>query len=58
MHDPLSMNGTPARHRARDDQPGTQIPPHDDGLEEEEKLLAGRLDVNMPAMLTRDVKGG
>lgn len=60
MRDPLSMHGPPARHHARDDQPGarTQPPPHDDGLEEEEKLLAGRLDVNMPALLTRDVKGG
>jgi hypothetical protein len=25
---------------------------------EEEKLLAGRPDVNFPALLTRDVKGG
>ena len=27
-------------------------------MDEEEKVLAGRLDVNMPALLTRDVKGG
>ena len=26
--------------------------------EEEEKVLAGRADANMPALLTRDVKGG
>jgi len=25
---------------------------------EEEKMLAGRLDVNMPALLTKDVPGG
>jgi hypothetical protein len=31
---------------------------HDDGFDEEEKLLAGKHDVNMPALLTRDVKGG
>jgi hypothetical protein len=27
-------------------------------LDEEEKVLAGRPDVNMPALLTKDVKGG
>ena len=31
---------------------------HDDGFDEEEKLLAGQHDVNMPALLTRHVKGG
>ncbi len=29
-----------------------------DVLEEEEKILAGRSDVNMPALLTRDSQGG
>ncbi len=32
--------------------------PNDDGYDDEEKLLAGNQDVNMPALLTRDVKGG
>jgi hypothetical protein len=27
-------------------------------VEEEEKVLAGRLDANMPALLTKDVLGG
>lgn len=27
-------------------------------MDEEEKILAGRKDVNMPALLTRDVQGG
>ncbi len=32
---------------------------HDeDRLEDEEKILAGRDDVNYPAMLTKDVPGG
>lgn len=32
---------------------------HDDGhLEDEEKILAGRSDVNYPALLTKDVPGG
>jgi hypothetical protein len=32
---------------------------HDhDGLDDQEKILAGRRDVNYPAMLTKDVKGG
>lgn len=30
----------------------------EDPIPEEEKLLAGRIDVNMPALLTRDVLGG
>ena len=29
-----------------------------DVMEEEEKILAGRTDVNMPALLTKDVPGG
>jgi len=27
-------------------------------MEDEEKVLAGRTDANIPAMLTKDVKGG
>ena len=34
--------------RHRDDQP----------LEDEEKVLAGHPDANMPALLTKDVRGG
>ena len=30
----------------------------DEHLEDEEKILAGRVDVNMPALLTKDVHGG
>ncbi|MGA3399528.1 MAG: DUF2934 domain-containing protein [Acetobacteraceae bacterium] len=30
----------------------------DEPMLDEEKVLAGRSDVNMPALLTRDVKGG
>jgi Protein of unknown function (DUF2934) len=30
----------------------------EDVFEDEEKLLAGRSDVNMPALLTKDVPGG
>lgn len=30
----------------------------DDNLEDEEKILAGRHDVNYPALLTKDVPGG
>jgi hypothetical protein len=33
-------------------------PRPDDHLEDEEKILAGRVDVNMPALLTKDVQGG
>jgi hypothetical protein len=30
----------------------------DEPMDEEEKILANRPDVNMPALLTRDVPGG
>ena len=30
----------------------------DESMLEEEKILAGRIDVNMPALLTKDVPGG
>jgi hypothetical protein len=30
----------------------------DEIVEEEEKVLAGRADVNLPALLTKDVPGG
>jgi hypothetical protein len=30
----------------------------DEFLEDEEKVLAGRLDANIPALLTKDVQGG
>ena len=30
----------------------------DDFMEDEEKILAGRPDANMPALLTKDVRGG
>ncbi len=32
--------------------------PEDPSMLDEEKILAGRIDVNMPALLTRDVPGG
>jgi Protein of unknown function (DUF2934) len=31
---------------------------NDERMEDEEKILAGRSDANMPALLTRDVPGG
>jgi hypothetical protein len=35
------------------------VPEHDDErMEDEEKILAGRKDVNYPALLTKDVPGG
>ena len=37
---------------------GPTVNTGDEPMGEEEKLLAGRLDVNMPALLTQDVHGG
>ena len=31
---------------------------HDESMLDEEKILAGHIDVNMPALLTKDVPGG
>lgn len=31
---------------------------NDEFVEDEEKILIGRTDVNMPALLTKDVQGG
>jgi hypothetical protein len=31
---------------------------NDEHMEDEEKILAGRKDVNYPALLTKDVPGG
>ena len=36
----------------------TQHDHRDEAMEDEEKILAGRHDVNMPALLTKDVPGG
>ena len=30
----------------------------DEFMEDEEKVLAGRIDANIPALLTKDVRGG
>jgi hypothetical protein len=36
----------------------TQRDRDDERMEDEEKIIAGRPDANMPAMLTKDVPGG
>jgi hypothetical protein len=45
---PVPDTARAVRKRARPDEP----------MDEEEKVLAGRPDANMPALLTRDVPGG
>lgn len=35
-----------------------QIGNEDERMEDEEKIMAGRADVNYPALLTKDVPGG
>jgi hypothetical protein len=49
----------------QDDKPAKPEPPkasreitRPEDVDEEEKILAGRPDVNMPALLTKDVRGG
>jgi hypothetical protein len=43
--------------RAEDSSHSMRAPP-DEPVDDEEKVLAGRPDANMPALLTRDVPGG
>jgi Protein of unknown function (DUF2934) len=38
--------------------PGRAHDRNDEPLDDEEKVLAGRIDANMPALLTKDVPGG
>jgi hypothetical protein len=45
-------------YRATTEASRRQLEPDDDMMWEEEKVLAGRIDVNLPALLTRDVPGG
>ena len=48
-HDPASPNTADAfRDQVR----------HDEPMDDEEKVIANRLDANIPALLTRDVLGG
>jgi hypothetical protein len=35
-----------------------RAPEHEEHMEDEEKIMAGRTDVNYPALLTKDVPGG
>ncbi|HEY4042981.1 MAG TPA: hypothetical protein VGM32_14210 [Rhodopila sp.] len=35
-----------------------QASPQEEPMEDEEKIMAGRDDVNYPALLTKDVPGG
>ena len=51
------MSDSTGRTDARPD-PTKPVPIDDAHLEDEEKLLAGRDDVNYPALLTKDVPGG
>jgi Protein of unknown function (DUF2934) len=39
-------------------RPMSNDPGGDDHMEDEEQVLAGRPDANMPALLTKDVPGG
>jgi hypothetical protein len=39
-------------------QPVAEPDPSDEPTGEEEKILAGNVNVNMPALLTKDVPGG
>jgi hypothetical protein len=53
----MSGNARDTKGSASDKAKRTQ--PHDDDrMDDEEKIMAGRHDVNYPAHLTKDVPGG
>jgi hypothetical protein len=55
MPEPDRDEKPPARGRASSVR---KRGPSDEPMDEEEKVLAGRPDANMPALLTQDVPGG
>jgi hypothetical protein len=55
MPDPLRDDVPAGRETA---QPVAGPNPSDEIAGEEEKILAGQVNVNMPALLTKDVPGG
>ena len=54
------MSGTYRENEAfdRDSAHGYNANARNDAMDDAEKILAGRSDVNMPALLTKDVQGG
>lgn len=55
----MSESADDKRHDTPDHvEPAQAIVPEEERMEDEEKILAGRHDVNYPALLTKDVAGG
>ncbi len=50
--------GDDPRYTGQQLHSATEPPRRDEAMEDEEKILANRLDANIPALLTRDVLGG
>jgi Protein of unknown function (DUF2934) len=55
-HNPAGHN--PSGHNPAGHHPSGRNPPGHEHMEEEEKVLAGHPDANMPSLLTKDVPGG
>ena len=49
---------SPPENSSAKSSQGQRAEPRVEPMEDEEKILAGRLDVNLPALLTKDSKGG
>jgi hypothetical protein len=52
------MSDLPANKKVVRPEKAKLVQDRDEHLEDEEKIMAGRHDVNYPAMLTKDVPGG
>jgi len=52
------MSETPGDKNTTVTETAEEMKEHDDHLEDHEKILAGRHDVNYPAFVTKDVPGG
>jgi hypothetical protein len=55
---PRAQSALPDHRKDAMAYPKTKRDRRDEFTDEEEKVLAGRSDANMPALLTKDVPGG
>jgi hypothetical protein len=58
MANPTGSDPTEKKIDAVPQEPEPVQEYEDDRMEDEEKILAGRQDINYPALLTKDVPGG
>jgi hypothetical protein len=58
QHREKDMSGSADKKKDIVPEKAKQAQESDEPMEDEEKIIAGRSDVNYPALLTKDVPGG